>query len=66
MNLEEVKMVTSHQSPIGIKVFRWSYRLFCIHDYKEDAAICNELVSPILVKECIKCGNRKYKSMDGE
>lgn len=65
MNVIDVERLVARKSPIDVRIFRYLFRVFCFHTYENDLAIPDSLVGPILVSECEKCGNRKYKSMDG-
>lgn len=65
MNIYQAQKVLSHKSPIDVRVFRFMYRVFCWHEYIEHLAESKTLIGPTIIKQCGKCGHRKYKSMDG-
>lgn len=65
MTITEAKAILSHKSPIDVKIYRFIFRAFCWHGYSEHLAESSAVLGPILVRECSKCGHRKYKSMDG-
>jgi len=65
MNFNEAEEVLAHKSPIEVRIFRYWFRMFCLHTYVKHLITSDSLIGPIIVSECVMCGKRKYKSMDG-